>query len=486
MSHYYVACELGAENGRVVLGTLHEDELIMSEVRHFQNRPIQEKDSLLWNIHYLYEEILTGLRSAAAYEEPVDSVSCTSWAGDYLLFNADGSLITPTYYPVDSRTRKGMEKVFTHLPWEAVYQETGRQQIPASSLCQLGVESGRRLKRANHLLPVADGFNFLLAGVPRVEKSLASTTQLYNPITDAWSEQLVETVGLPRKLLPPLVPAGTALGLVRPEIANGTKMTETQVIASCSHEVAAALAGLPVSYGESWACLWPGTWTMMGTQVPEPIINDATREMNFTNEIGYGGAAYFYKRVVGLWILEQCQQYWEERDRGLDIDMLGHLAGSAPPFESLIDPTDPRFLEPDDMPLKVQAFCKDTNQPVPRKPGPIWRCALESLALLYRKTLQEIEYLTDSRITRLYVLGGGANTLLTHFTANALQLPVVVASPNATAIGNVLVQALALGHLKSLEEARDIVRRSSKLDQMVPHPTAWNAAYDRFVTLKAA
>jgi rhamnulokinase len=247
--------------------------------------------------------------------------------------------------------------------------------------------------------------------------------------------------------------------------------------------LSAALAGLPVSPGESWVYLQMGPWTVMGTELANPIITDASRALHFTNEAGFGGSIQFSKQTVGLWLLEECRRFWKEKDREIDDGLLTHLAGASPPFESLINPADPRFLEPGDMPLKIQAFCRETRQPVPRKPGPIIRCVMESLALQYRKTLQEIEELTGRHIGRLYLLGGSPNALLKHFIANAVRLPVVVVPADAAATGNVIVQALALGHLKSLEEARGVVRNSLKMESLIPYAEAWDTAYTRLTQL---
>jgi len=483
MSKFYVACDLGAESGRVMVGTLNQGSLTMSEVRRFQNLPIQEQDSLQWNIPQLYQETLEGLQAIGTYEEAVDSISCDSWAADYLLFEGDSTLITPAYHYRDPRTKEGMEKVLSIVPQETIYQETGVCPRPGNTLFQLGAERSRRLHRANHLLPVADAFNYLLAGVPRFERSMAGTTQLYNPITQTWSSRLLEALEVPAKLLPPLVSAGTELGALRPEIAQRTGLEDARVVASCSHETAAALVGLPIRPGENWAYLRLGSRVSLGTEIVKPIITDTSRELNFTNETGYGGAIRFSKQTVGLWLLEECRRFWKERDREIDDTLLSHLAGSAPPFDSLINPADPRFLTPGDMPLKIQAFCRETRQPVPRKPGPIIRCVLESLALQCRKTLHEIEDLTGCQMARLYLLNGSANALLHHFIANAVRRPLIVAPADITAIGNVIVQALALGHLESLEQAREIVRNSFKTETLVPYATAWDTAYDRLTHL---
>jgi rhamnulokinase len=483
MENHYIACDLGAESGRVVFGTLRNDEIFLGEAHHFPNAPIEENGSLQWNIPQLYQDTLEGLKVVGSYEENVDSISCNSWGADYLLFGSDGALITPTYHHGDRRSADGMKKVFSKVPWETVYDETGVQKMATNTLFQLGAEKWLRLKRASHLLPVADAFNYLLAGVPRVEMSLASTMQLYNPVTKAWSERLLNAVGIPAKLLPPLVHAGTRIGELRPEIATQTGLGEVSVVASCSHEVAAALVALPIHPGETWAYIEPGSVATIGTELPVPLINEASRTLNFTNEAGYGNTVHIYKPAPGLWILDECLRFWRENQRDMDMDVLMHLTGPANPFECLIDPTDPRFIEPDDMPLKIQAYCKETDQPVPRKPGAIARCVLESLALSYRKTLCELETFTASKINRLYILPGASNITLNHFTANALNVPAILASPNSAAIGNVIVQALTLGHIRTLEEARDIVRRSVKLEAIIPYAASWEVAYERFLAL---
>jgi rhamnulokinase len=332
-------------------------------------------------------------------------------------------------------------------------------------------------------MPVADAFNFLLAGVPCVEMSLASTTQLFNPLTRSWSQTLLNALRLPAKLLPPVVKSGTELGPLRPEIAKDTHLEDALVMTSCSHQLAAALVGLPIPSNETWAYLCLGSSAAIGVEVPQPIITDASREWNFTNEIGYNGTVRFQKPATGLFILEECRRFWGDENRELDGDLLVHLAGSAPPFASLINPDDPRFSEPGDMPLKIQAFCRETRQPMPRKPGAIFRCILESLALNYRKTLREIEALTGNEVKGLCVLGGSANNLLNHFTASAIEIPIVIAPEDAAVVGNIIVQALALGHIPSLPEARNVVRNSCKIETIIPRATAWDVAYDRLLAL---
>jgi rhamnulokinase len=486
MSRFYVGCHLGLETGRIFLGTLHKDRLIMSEVRAFPNTPIREKDALCWNIPQIYQEVLDGLRSVGSYDEPIDSISCTSWPGDYLLFDSDGSLITPAFHHADARTASGKKAVLSEMDFNAIYDECGMQSAATSTLFQLAAEPSKRLKRAAHLLPVADGFNFLLGGLPRIELSQASHTQLHNPVTNAWSQPLLDLVRLAPRLLPEVVPAGTELGPLRSELAKETRLEDARIVASCSHEIAATLAGLPLTEAGDWAFLRPGKTTLLGTQLGAPAINPACRDMGFSHEMAYRGSVCLHKYTVGLSILDECQRSWKETDREIDADLLSHLAGSATPFESLIDPNDPRFLTPGDMPQKIQAFCKETGQAVPRKPGPIFRCILESLALWYRKSLLELELITGSRLSRLYIIGKSTHPLLNHFIANAVKLPSTIVSDEAPAVGNIVVQSLALGHIQSLELAQAILRSSLKTETIIPYATAWDSAYDRLFALSTS
>ena len=483
MSFFYVSCNLGSENAHVSTGTLHKGALTMGEISRFKNVPLKEKDADHWDIQHLYQHTLGGLREIGRYEEPVDSISCTSWADDYLLFDSGGSLITPSYR-CDARTStQGMNEVLSKVEWETIYRETGVTQVPSNTLFQLGGETWRRMRRAHHLMPVADAFNYLLTGVPCVEVSQASATQLYNPVTKGWSERLAKALRLSRDLLPPVVTAGTELGALKPEIAKETGLHDTRVLASCSHEIAAALMGMPVANEEDWGYLSLGRYSVMGTQLARPIISCESRDLNFTNELGYGGMVRFSRRMAGFWLLEECRRSWKEGDKELDTDVVMHLAACSEPFECLINPSDSSFLEPGDMPSKIKDFCRRTGQHVPHKPGAIVRCILESLALQYRKMLKELEATTGKSLSHVYLFGDISNSLLNHFTANALQIPLVIAPPDVTDIGNVMVQALALKHVKSLEQAREILRNSFKTEVISPHAAVWNSAYDRFAEL---
>lgn len=480
---YYLACDFGAESGRVILGELHKGKLSLQEVHRFSNVPVKGRDGLTWNVPGLFQEMVTGLHKATQRDDAIAGVSCDSWGVDYMLFEEDGSLITPTFHYRDARNAAGEQAMLARVPWEAIYAETGIQRMAINTVFQLAAENPRRLKRARHLLMIGDAFNYLLSGVAKAEVSLASTTQLYNPVQRAWSATLAGALDLPAGLLPEIVPSGTVLGPVKADIALKTGLDGTKVIASCTHDTGAAVAAVPAKAGH-WAYLSSGTWSLMGVELPQPLINQAARELNFTNEIGHGHTVRLLKNIVGLWIVQECRRYWAERQQEMSYEVIEHLAASAPPFVSLINPADPRFLVPGDMPEKIAAFCRETGQFVPKKPGPMIRCVFESLALYYRRTLKSIEQLTGRNIERLHIVGGGAkNHLLNHFTANAIQIPVVVGPHEATSAGNILVQAIALGHVSSLEEARQIVRDSVRCETIHPQPVRWDESIERMERL---
>ena len=364
--------------------------------------------------------------------------------------------------------------------------------MPLNTIFQLAAETPERLARAAQMLTIADAFNFMLCGVACVDESNASTTQLYDPRSRRWSKKLVDALGLPERMFPPIVPCGTKLGPLRPDLMRDTGLPAIEVIASCSHDTAAAVAAVPADsttetpdpglQAPTWAYLSSGTWSLMGVELPSPVITEACRALNFTNEIGHGSTVRLLKNIVGLWLVQECRREWAKGGQDFDYPALAQLAAAAPAFGSLINPADLRFIAPGGMPARIAAFCRETNQSEPATPGATIRCALESLALLYRRTLRQLEQLLGTKFERLHIVGGGSrNALLNQLTANALQLPVLAGPIEATALGNVAVQALALGHLPSLAAARAIVRASSEVITFHPQSAAeWEQQAARF------
>lgn len=486
MSNLYVACELSPDKGRIFLGALQKEGLTVSEAGVFENL-INDQDGVpKWDVSRVYQQVLGAARGIVAHQEPVRGISFHCSVPDAVLFEANGTLLAPAARVVEPAAITELNKILGKVPLPEWYEETGSQPAATSTLCQLAAEPSRRLKKAAHVLGLADAFNFLFSGVPRAELSYASQTQFFNATSKSWSARLLKAGGVPEKPLPPLIPAGTMLGKVRTDIAREAGLEDARVVTTCSNQLAAALAALNIADSDNWAFLHPGLSTILGTTLGAPFINDVSREMQYSNLSGFGEFYGFYKNWVGLKLVDDCRRTWSQQDRALDTDVLMHLATSATPFEALIDPADPRFVSADDMPQVIQAFCRETGQEPPRKPGPILRCVLESLSLQYRKGWLELQYISGANFSRLYLLGGQSNLLLNHFLANALQIPVVVVPTEVAAIGNVAIQALALGHIASFEEARDLVKNCLRAHTINPHAAAWTEAYDRFLNITPA
>ncbi|MGH7952058.1 MAG: rhamnulokinase [Limisphaerales bacterium] len=484
MPTHYLACDLGADSGRLMLGALADGKIILEELHRFPNGAVNISGALHWNIGALFDELKAGLKKAAARRLPIAGISSDSWGVDYALYDERGSLMPPVWCYRDSRTAAGVENVRAKMDWPAIYSETGIQFMPLNTIYQLAAEPPERLARARQFLLIGNAFNYFCSGVARNEVSLASTTQLYNPQTRTWSKKIFGALGFREEMFAPICASGTRLGAMEKNLAAEVGLPQIEVIASCSHDTGCAVAAIPAS-GENWAYLSSGTWSLMGVELPKPVINERSRALGFTNEIGFGNSVRLLKNIVGLWIVQECRRHWAKEGKNYDFAALEELSAAAPPFVSLINPDDPRFLSPDNMPRKIAEFCKETNQPAPANHGAFMRCIHESLALLYRVTLRRIEGFTGKKIEKLHAVGGGSkDTTLNQFTANALKIPVLVGPTECAALGNVLIQAIALGHLPSLAAAREIVRDSIELKTVSPQSTAeWDAAAARFEKL---
>ncbi len=384
----------------------------------------------------------------------------------------------------DPRTAGPYERVRRDVGEDVIFEQTGIQFMPINTLYQLVADTENcrpLLERADLFLTVGDYFNYLFSGVPRVDESLASTTQIYDPRSRQWSKLLIERCGLPAHLFPQIVPPGTVLGPMLADLA-GEVGVAPQVVASCLHDTGAAVAAVPTSGGDDWAFLSSGTWSLLGVELPAPLINERVRRLNFTNEAGFGGTTRILKNIVGLWVLQELRRSWAAQGMEIDYGTLTEQAGTAEPFRSIIRPDDERFASHGGMPGKVTDFCRETGQPVPETPGQFARCVLESLALLYRSTLDDLEAVTGRTVARIHVVGGGSRSdLLNTFTAEATGREVIAGPVEASAIGNVLVQAVALGHVASIAEVRASVRAS--VETPVFGPTGderWAQARGRF------
>lgn len=483
--NYYIACDLGAESGRVMLGRLEDGRLRLEELHRFPSAAVHVLGSLRWDVLRIFEELKTGLRVVAQRGIPISSLSVDGWGVDYVLINSVHPVLWPPFHYRDSRTEETYDKVRAEIGSELIFAETGIQFMPINTIYHLASDrkkSGPILEYADCFLTIGDYFNYLFSGVPCVDESTASTTQLYNPQTRAWSKVLIERCGFPSKIFPRIVAPGTVLGRLSPEVAVETGLVDIRVVATCSHDTGAAVAAVPADTTSGWAYLSSGTWSLLGVELPKPLINDSVRKLNFTNEAGYGGTTRFLKNIIGLWLLQECRREWLRQGMKHEYSTLIEEAKGAESFRSLIDPRATRFMKPGDMPDKIIHYCKETGQPAPESPGQFARCILESLALLYRLTIEEIEQAVGHSIQRLYIVGGGSqNVLLNEFAADATEREVVAGPVEATAIGNVLIQAIALGHVESLAALRGIVCDSFPLQIFKPRVVAdWRTAYQRF------
>ena len=484
MPTHYLACDLGADSGRLMLGTLDDGKVMLEELHRFPNRPVKTPGGLHWNLDGLFNELKTGLKKAAARALPIASISTDSWGVDYVLYDEGGRILPPVWHYRDARTAAGVEIVKARVGWPAIYAETGIQFMALNTIYQLAAEPAGRLAGAKQLLFIGDAFNYFCSGVARNEVSLASTTQLYNPQTRTWSPKLFQALGLREELFAPLCPSGTRLGPLKKNLAEETGLPQVEVIASCSHDTGAAVAAIPAS-GKNWACLSSGTWSVMGVEWPHPVINGLGRDLGFTNEIGFGDTVRLLKNIVGLWLVQECRRQWVKEGSAYDFVGLEQLAAAAAPLVSLINPNDPRFLSPDDMPKKIAEYCRETGQPVPAGHGAFVRCIYESLALSYRAVLRRLNRLIGGRIERLHIVGGGSQAaMLNQFAANAARIPVLVGPTECAALGNILIQAIALGHLPSHAAAREAVRNSFEIKTILPQDAVlWDAAAARFEKL---
>ena len=484
MPTYYLACDLGADSGRLILGTLADGKISLEELHRFPTGATKVAGALHWEFDRLLNELKTGLKKAAAKNLPIASISTDSWGVDYVLYDERGLPMSPVWCYRDPRTAAGVVQVNGKVGWPEIFAETGIQFMALNTIYQIVTEPAERLAKAKHLLLIGDAFNYFCSGVARNEVSLASTTQLYNPVQKDWSKKLFAALGLRENLFAPVCPSGTKLGPMKKNLATEVGLPQIEVVASCSHDTGAAVAAVPAS-GENWAYLSSGTWSLMGVEKPQPVINDQSRSLGFTNEIGYGDTARLLKNIIGLWLIQESRRHWNKGAKKYEFAELEKLAVASAPFASLINPDDARFMSPDNMPGKIADFCRETGQPVPADIGACVRCIYESLALFYRVTLRRTERLIGKKIERLHIVGGGSkDATLNQFTANALKIPVLAGPTECAALGNILVQAIALGHVESHAAAREIVRNSFELKTFSPQDSAqWDAAAARFEKL---
>jgi rhamnulokinase len=442
---------------------------------------------LRWDVEALWQEIRAGLRKCAGH--PVESVAVDSWALDYVLMRNGKKLERAPFCYRDARTAGPYEAVRAEVGESRIYEHTGIQFMPINSVYHLVADrdaEDRPFEQADTFLMIGDWFHYLLSGRIAQEESNASTTQLWDPQKRRWSEPLIESLRLPRGIFPPVVPPETKLGTLRVELQEETGLGAVEILAGCVHDTGAAVAAVPGS-GDEWAYISSGTWSLLGVELAKPLVTEAARRANFTNETGVDGTSRFLRNASGMWLLQECRRAWEANGETFGYGELAKLAADAPAFRCLVNPDDASFLRPENMPAAIDAYCERTGQPKPASVGGYVRCIIESLALLYDRLLGVLEEVTERRITTVHIVGGGSqNALLNQATADASARSVVSGPVEATAIGNLLLQAKALGHIKTQAELREIVRNSFELQTFHPADSAaWSDARIRFRDLHA-
>ncbi|MEM6822352.1 MAG: rhamnulokinase family protein [Verrucomicrobiota bacterium] len=480
----YIAFDLGAGSGRVIKGSLQDQRLTLEEVHRFSDPSITLHGSNHWQILQIFGELEEGLKCVLREGIKPRSISCDSWGVDYVLIRENNPMLCPPYQYRDSRTDGWIDKIDRELGLSSVYTETGIQTMFFNTIFQLAAHNDQdpeTLRFADSFLCIADYINYLFSGVAKQEVSLASTTALYNPKHRKWSGKLIDSLGLPN-IFPNIVSSGTRLGPIKTPHLKG--LEETQVVATCSHDTAAAIAAVPAEDdGTSWAYLSSGTWSLMGVELDRPLINEETAKANFTNEVGYGHTIRFLKNISGLFVIQELKTEWSEQGTHYDYETMTHMAENAPAFSYFIDPNHELFSKSGDMETKIRRFCEETGQTPPSDHATVLRGVFESLALYYKKALTELEQLIGKRIDRLHIVGGGCkNMLLNQFSANSLNIEVHAGPVEATAIGNLLIQAISDGQIETLSGLRRVVRNSFETEIFTPqNPDAWESTYQSFI-----
>lgn len=468
----YIAVDLGAGSGRVFLAGVAAGELLLEEVRRFRYPASEFENHLRWDFQQIFVEIKNGLRSASQrareLKRPVQSIGVDSWGVDYGLIDGAGELLENPVCYRDERTRGMMERIFAQVPREEIFERTGIQFLVFNTLFQLYAHAQSGIhESATRLLLIPDLINFFLTGRAVTEYTNATTTQMLNAHTRSWDMDLLERLHLPSELLAEIVPAGADLGRLETALGVELDLEGVRVIAPATHDTGSAVAGAPLADG--FAYISSGTWSLVGVERHEPLINDEVARHNFTNEGGACGTIRFLKNVMGLWIFESCRREWSERGHDVDYDKLLIEAATSDDGDALIFPDDTRFLNPPRMLEAIAAQLAESEQQMPDNPPAIAKMIFDSLALRYASVLRTIETLTKQKLQGIQIIGGGSlNDYLNQMTTNASGLPVLAGPVEATVIGNVLVQAIASGRFDSLSDARQHVARNVRLKKFAP------------------
>ena len=485
---YFLAFDLGASSGRAILGTLTNGRLELTEIHRFVNQMQLINGHHFWNIFSLFNELKIGLKTCVKELgiQP-ESIGIDTWGVDFVHLTREGHILSIPYAYRDSRTNTSMEDLFQKIPREEVYAQTGIQFMQFNSLFQLFSmvkDQSSLLEITDTILFMPDALNYLFSGVKKSEFSIASTSQMIVPGTCSWNFDLIEKAGIPTELFQDIILPGTILGNIQQEITRETGSKQIPVIAVAGHDTASAIVSVPCS-GDNFVYLSSGTWSIMGIESKHPLISEQTYQLNFTNEGGVEGTTRFLKNIMGMWLIQEVQRIWSEEGTNYTWPAMVELARRSDPFKYLINPDDPLFLNPKDMTQAVRDFCYQTAQGTPHTHDEVIRCIYDSLALKYRYTLEQIQDVTQEKIEVIHIIGGGANNhFLNQLTADATGLRVIAGPTEATAIGNIMIQAKALGCVGSIQEIREIIAGSFDLFHFVPSDELnWDEAYNRYLRI---
>jgi len=472
----FLAIDIGASSGRAILGVLDGGRLATEEIARFPNRIVRDGIHWMWDLPALRDEIINALRTVAERKIDIESVGIDTWGVDFALFGKDGRLMRNPYCYRDPYTDGEPERFFTQIPAEKVYDITGIQVMNFNSLFQLSAlrrEDDASLRDVGKILFIPDALSYMLTGRMVCEYTIASTSQMLNPRTGEFSEVLLDALGLERGNFGEMVLPGVQIGTLTPEVQRLTGLGPVAVKAAAGHDTASAVAAVPAS-GGNFAYLSSGTWSLMGIETEKPIITEASRAMNFTNEGGIGGTVRFLKNICGMWLLEQCRAEWGD----VTYDLLIEEALAEEPFGILLNPDDSNFSAPASMTAAFCEYCKATGQKIPERRGQYTRAIFDSLALRYRQVFGWLKDLAPFPIEKLHIIGGGArNKLLNQFTANAVGVPVIAGPVESTAIGNIMVQS-------GVANPRDIIAASVDTETFLPQDVlTWDDAFEKFLKI---
>jgi rhamnulokinase len=471
MERHYLGLDLGAESGRAILAKLTGNRIELSELHRFANTPVQLATGLYWDTLRLFHEICCGIRAAGKACDHLDGIAIDTWGVDFGLLGSNGELLQNPRHYRDPRTQGIQQEVFTTVPRQDIFGQTGIQFMDINSLYQLysiNRDSPQLLETASKLLFMPDLFNHFLTGAFASERTIASTSQFYDPVKQCFATNMLRKLGISGGFFANLADPGTELGPLLPYASDVCGLEDdTMVYTTASHDTASAVAAIPARNTENWCYISSGTWSLMGVEVDEPIINDASLESNLTNEVGVAGTIRLLKNIPGMWVLEECRRTWAKEGQEYSHSELMNRASAAKQTDTILDLDE--FISPGNHPQRVRDYCRRTHQDVPQDPGAITRVILQSLADRYVQVLEMLENVTNRKIDVIHIVGGGSqNKLLNQLAANASGRRVVAGPAEATAAGNTLMQAMGTGDIGSLEELRAVVRRSFELDEFLP------------------